>query len=92
MKPGFLEKLITKIGRVSPEDLQEYVVRLAREKGFFETVFNTIQEGIIVTDVAGRILYLNNAACSMFGLRFEETLGKRLPEKVRGSMLRASTP
>lgn len=84
MKSGFLEKLIHRIGRVSPEDLEEYVVRLAKEKGFFETVFNTIQEGIIVTDIGGKILYINNAACSMFGIRTDDAVGKRLSERVRG--------
>lgn len=84
MKSGFLEKLIHRIGRVSPEDLEEYVIRLAKEKGFFETVFNTIQEGIIVTDPSGRVLYLNNAACALFGLQMDETVGKKLSERVRG--------
>ena len=50
MKAGFLEKLIERLGRIGPEDVQNYFLRLAQEKGFLETVFNAIQEGIIVTD------------------------------------------
>ncbi|HTD00735.1 MAG TPA: ATP-binding protein, partial [Chthoniobacterales bacterium] len=57
---------------------------LAQEKGFLETVFNSIQEGIIVTDSKGRITYLNDAACQLFGLEAEDSLGKRLDERVRG--------
>jgi hypothetical protein len=49
MKAGFLEKLIERLGRIGPEDVQNYFLRLAQEKGFLETVFNAIQEGIIVT-------------------------------------------
>jgi hypothetical protein len=50
MKAGFLEKLIERLGRIGPEEVQNYFLRLAQEKGFLETVFNAIHEGIIVAD------------------------------------------
>ena len=84
MKAGFVEKLIGRLGKIGPEDVQNYFLRLAQEKGFLETVFNSIQEGIIVTDSKGRITYLNNAACQLFGLEAEDSLGRRLDERVRG--------
>src|SRR6266545_5440037 len=84
MKAGFLEKLIGRLGKIGPEDVQNYLLRLAQEKGFLETVFNAIQEGIIVSDSAGRITYLNDAACELFGLEASDAIGKRLDERVRG--------
>ena len=84
MKAGFLEKLIERLGRIGPEDVQNYFLRLAQEKGFLETVFNAIQEGIIVTDSKRRITYLNDAACGVFGLEAGEAIGKRLDERIRG--------
>jgi len=84
MKAGFVEKLIGRLGKIGPEEVQNYFLRLAQEKGFLETVFNSIQEGIIVTDAKGQITYLNNAACQLFGLEAEDSLGKRLDERVRG--------
>jgi signal transduction histidine kinase len=84
MKAGFLEKLIERLGRIGPEEVQNYFLRLAQEKGFLETVFNAIQEGIIVTDSNGRITYLNDAACGLFGLEAAEAIGKPLDERVRG--------
>jgi two-component system, sporulation sensor kinase E len=84
MKAGFLEKLIERLGRIGPADVQNYFLRLAQEKGFLETVFNAIQEGIIVTDSKGRITYLNDAACGLFGLEAGEVVGKRLDERIRG--------
>jgi signal transduction histidine kinase len=83
MKSGFLDKLIERLGRVGPEDVQNYLLRLAQEKGLIETVFNAIQEGIIVTDATGRITYINEAACHLFGLD-DSAIGKRLDERVRG--------
>ena len=84
MKAGFLDKLIERLGRIGPDDVQNYLIRLAQEKGFLETIFNAIQEGIIVTDSKGRITYLNNAACEIFGLDAEGAIGKQLEERVRG--------
>jgi len=91
MKAGFLEKLIERLGRIGPEEVQNYFLRLAQEKGFLETVFNAIQEGIIVTDSKGRITYLNDAACGLFGLEGGEAIGKRFDERVRGLDLESLT-
>ena len=33
---------------------------------------------------SGRITYLNDAACELFGLDGENSIGKRLDERVRG--------
>jgi len=84
MKSGFLDKLIERLGRVGPEEVENYLLRLAQEKGLIETVFNSIQEGIIVTDAEGRITYVNDAACDLFGFEAEQSIGKRLDERVRG--------
>ncbi|MFL6537643.1 MAG: PAS domain S-box protein, partial [Chthoniobacterales bacterium] len=84
MKTGFIDKLIERLGRVRPEEVQNYLLRLAQEKGLIETVFNSIQEGIIVADGSGRITYVNNAACELFGFDSESAVGKRLDERVPG--------
>lgn len=84
MKKGFLEKLIERIRLVQPGDVQNYLVEIAREKGFLETIFNAILEGVIVTDPSGRIIYLNRAACGFFGIDAQVSLGKPLGEVVRG--------
>jgi PAS domain S-box-containing protein len=64
--------------------VQSYLLRLADEKGFLETIFNAIHEGVIVTDVKGRINYLNRAACELFGLEREECMGRPMGERLRG--------
>src|SRR5438132_4416448 len=84
MKSGFLDKLIERLGRVGPEEVQNYLLRLAQEKGLIETVFNAIQEGIIVTDANGRITYVNDSACELFGIEAKTSIGKRLDERMRG--------
>jgi PAS domain S-box-containing protein len=83
LKSSFLDKLIGRIERVDPQSLQSFVLKLAREKGFLETLFNTIQEGIIVTDPDGRISYLNTAAGDMLGLDRERALGEPLRRHLK---------
>ncbi|HRJ70894.1 MAG TPA: PAS domain-containing protein, partial [Terrimicrobiaceae bacterium] len=82
MKRGFLEKLIERIRLVQPGDVQNYLVEIAREKGFLETIFNAILEGVIVTDTSGRVIYLNPAACGFFVIDADSSLGKPLGEAV----------
>ena len=84
MKRGFLDKLIERLPLVQPGEVQNYLVEIAREKGFLETIFNAILEGVIVTNPKGRILYLNRAACGFFGIEAEPSLGRPLEEVVRG--------
>jgi PAS domain S-box-containing protein len=83
VKTSFLDKLIGRMERVDPQSLQSVVLKLARERGFLETLFNTIQEGIIVTDADGRITYLNAAAGQLLGIDPERAVGEPLSRYFR---------
>jgi two-component system, sporulation sensor kinase E len=83
VKTSFLDKLIGRIERVDPQSLQSVVLKLAREKGFLETLFNTIQEGVIVTDADGRITYVNAAGGQLLGIGPERAVGEPLANYLR---------
>jgi len=83
VKASFLDKLIGKLDRVDPQSLQSVVLKLAREKGFLETLFNTIQEGVIVTDASGRITYLNAAAGQLLGVNPEQAIHQSVSQYLR---------
>jgi two-component system, sporulation sensor kinase E len=68
-KSSFLDKVLGRIGRLDAEGLQTVVQRLARERSFLETLFNTIEDGVLVVDEAGRILYFNQAVSRYLGLQ-----------------------
>lgn len=84
MKRAFLDKLLARLRRIQPEDVETFFVELAHDRRFLETIFNAIREGVIVTDVAGSVIYLNDAACSLFGLDAASALGRPLAEKISG--------
>ncbi len=52
-KSSFLDKVLGRIGRLDAEGLQTVVQRLARERSFLETLFNTIEDGVLVVDEPG---------------------------------------
>ncbi|MGN6553967.1 MAG: two-component system sensor histidine kinase NtrB [Verrucomicrobiota bacterium] len=68
-KSSFLDKVLGRIGRLDTEGLQTVVQRLARERSFLETLFNTIEDGVLVVDEAGRIVYFNQAVTRLVGLK-----------------------
>lgn len=89
MDRGFIDKLVERIRHVEPADVGHYLQLLSEEKGFLETIFNAILEGVIVTDPQDRIIYLNKAACSFFGMVGAETIGRSLREAIPGLDLNA---
>jgi len=83
VKNTFLDKLLNRIDRVGQEDLQSYLQRLNHEKGFFETIFNTLQEGIVVVDSQGRIRYLNHAVHALLGIDPARAMGTLMAQYLK---------
>jgi PAS domain S-box-containing protein len=84
VKSGFLDKALGHLGRFDPSGLQSVVQRLAQEREFLESLFNTIDSGIIVTDDQGRMVYINLMASRMLGIppetAEEELVTRYLPD------------
>jgi len=83
MASGFFDRLVARIDKMDPESLQAQMLRLAQERGFLETIFQTIQEGVLVIDNAGRLLYANRAAEKLAGFEFARTKGRSILRFLR---------
>jgi nitrogen-specific signal transduction histidine kinase len=68
VKPAFIEKLIGRMERLDAQSVASIVARLAEEKGFLETVFDALEEGVVVLSSDDEALYLNRAARTLLGL------------------------
>src|SRR5438445_9329909 len=75
-KSSFLDRVLGRIGRLDAEGLQSVVQRLASERSFLETLFNTIEDGVLVVDETGRILYFNQAVTQLIGLNPNDAEGR----------------
>ncbi|PXA03418.1 PAS domain-containing sensor histidine kinase [Coraliomargarita sinensis] len=69
MKNTGLDKILGRLEDLDSVNLGILVQRLARERKLQETVFNTIQDGILVIDSDGIVQYANDAGLSMIGLK-----------------------
>jgi two-component system, sporulation sensor kinase E len=67
-KSSFIDKVLGRLHRLDPDGLQTVVQRLARQRSILETLFNTIEDGVIVVDNHARIAYLNRAAARFLGV------------------------
>lgn len=65
---SFLDRLVERLDAIDSSSIQAYIMHLAREKGFLETVFNAVKEGILVINRELKIRYYNPAAKEMLGL------------------------
>jgi len=76
MKSGFLDKLIDRLDRLDPESLQTHFLRLARERGLLATIFQVMQEGVMVVDENGKLTYANRAAERFLGFSADTASGR----------------
>ena len=82
-KSNFLDKVLGRLPRLDKEGLHTVVERLAHERAFLETLFNTIEDGVLVVDTRGRIGYFNDTAIRLLGLPAAaegQPIGRFLPE------------
>jgi PAS domain S-box-containing protein len=76
VRPGFLDKALGRIARLDSTGLRSVIQRLALEREFLETLFNAIEDGIIVTDDQGRVEYLNASATRLLGIVPDTAVGQ----------------
>jgi len=83
MKSGFFDKLVDHLDHLDKGSLQSYFLRLAKERGLLETIFQALEEGIIVLDPAAQISYANRAAEQFLGFKFNDAQGTPIEHYLR---------
>lgn len=82
-----LDKILGRVEDLDSVNLGILVQRLARERKLQETVFNTIQDGILVIDTDGLVQYSNEAARALIGLKKSDVgvarLWKMMPDLAK---------
>tara|TARA_B100000989_G_scaffold278345_2_gene240056 strand:+ start:304 stop:1497 length:1194 start_codon:yes stop_codon:yes gene_type:complete len=87
LRGSHLERILGKVEDLDSLNLSILIQRLARERQLLETVFNIIQEGILVVNCNGLIEYANSAAHRLLGIA-EDNVGnveiwKFIPDLAR---------
>jgi len=83
MKPGFFDKLVDRLDHLDKGSLQNYFLRLAHEKGVMETIFQALEEGIILLDPLAQIGYANRAAEQFLGFKLADSIGTKIERYLK---------
>lgn len=83
MKQGFFDRLVDRLDHLDKGSLQNYFLRLAQEKGLMETIFQALEEGIIVLDPEAKIGYANRAAEQFLGFKLEDAEGTAIERYLK---------
>lgn len=68
-KESSLDRVLGHIESLDATNLTNLAQKLARERAYLETVFNTALEGILVVDEDGEVQYANESGLRMIGLK-----------------------
>ena len=68
LNDSFFEKIIGNLDTADKTNIQALLQRMAKERSFFQMVFNAIKEGIVVIGSDLKIQYANPSAKTMIGL------------------------
>ena len=79
-----LDRVLGRLDSLDSVNLANLVQRLARERGLFEEIFNTLQEGVLVINADGAIEYANAAAHRLIALGDDDLAGQTLWRLVPG--------
>ena len=80
---GFDDKLLARLGKLDPDQVQSYLARLLAQRQFLQTIFDHLDEGIIVTNAQLAIFFVNRKARQMLGWpRDRNLVGEDLCERL----------
>ncbi len=79
-----LDRVLGRLDTLDPVNLANLVQKLAKERAFFEQIFKTLQEGVLVISADGVVEYANEAAERLLGLSGEKLAGQTLWRLVPG--------
>ena len=83
MPSNFYQRVADRVKRIDPDTLHTQFARLVAERGFLETLFQSIQEGVLVVNPDASLQFANAAAERLLGFRFSETKGRPVAPLLR---------
>ena len=84
MKSRIVDKLIERVDQVGSNEVQNFLNRLAEESDFFKSIFDALQEGVIVATKAGLIHNINIGASRLFGIDSKSIKGEYVADHIQG--------
>lgn len=70
----YFKKVAEHIDKLAVEDRRRQFTLLTNEISFLESIFNALDEGVLVVDATGALSYANAAAGTLIGVSFDQKL------------------
>ena len=83
MPSNFYQRVAARLKRIDPDTLHTQFARLVAERGFLETLFQSIQEGVLVINPDASLQFANAAAERLLGFRFSDIKGRPVASLLR---------
>ena len=83
MPSNFYQRVAARLKRIDPDTLHTQFARLVAERGFLETLFQSIQEGVLVINPDASLQFANAAAERLLGFRFSDIKGRPVTSLLR---------
>ena len=83
MKQRFFDRLVNRLDHLDKGSLQTHFLRLAKEKGLMETIFQALEEGIIVLDSSAKISFANRSAEKFLGFKLDHAIGLSISKYLK---------
>ncbi len=83
MRQGFFDKFISRVDQLDAPMVSARVTKIAQERGFLETIFQSVDEGLMVIGEGTKLLYANHAAERMIGFTAEAQRGECMSRWLR---------
>lgn len=78
MSSEFFDRVFARLNKIDAGSLKDQLKRLSGELAMMETVFRSIQEGVMIIDHAGRLVYANGAAELLLAFSAKKLKGKSI--------------
>src|SRR5919107_410308 len=76
--PGFDDELgmLARTFNSMAERLEDSFLQLEEKSATLDAILNNLVEGVVVTDLSGKVTFINRSACAMLGLGSEDSSGE----------------
>ncbi|MBN2324117.1 MAG: PAS domain S-box protein, partial [Spirochaetes bacterium] len=75
---GFIERVLKKLDKLDPAKIKKLMIELFTEKELYRLVFDSMIEGVIVTDRDNKIIQINRAMEEFLNISKERALSHQL--------------
>jgi len=85
----FASKFLSRIGRIDRDQIEQFLQQLLKEKNLSRLIFDSLPDGLVLTDGSHRVVFINEGARALLGLGSADVAGERLRRLVRAKNLQA---